>query len=737
MRRLASASLALLLAIPPLPGRAEEPAPPARRPKIGLVLSGGGARGAAHIGVLKVLQRLHIPVDIVVGTSMGSVVGGLYATGLSPEEIDKFFRTFNWNESFANAPPRDELSFRRKEDTFRYLIGYGIGVRGFQMRFPLGITTGQVFLGELRALGGMTQVYPSFHDLPIPFSCVATDLIQAVPVVLDKGDLALSIRASASVAPMFAPVVIDGRTLVDGGYMNNIPVDVARAMGADRVIVVDIGTPLQTKKDLISIFDVFNQTSRLGGAEFDRQTLKTLTSKDLLITPDLHDMNFIDFALIPQAIVWGEEAANAAESKLRSFSVSEQAYEKSIESRRPRRNPEVVIDEIDIQSDANFGTNEIRHMIRQLTGQPLNLRQLQQDLMRVNGLGYFDIVDYNVVEKDGKHTLVIRAPRLYWGPGNFRFGLELADDFNTVSLHTISTQYTEYDMNRLGGELRARADVGTDYGAGIEWYQPLFSAPRFSHLWAPVFIRPIAGFESQPVSLSLPGGSGRFRAGRPFVGMDAGIDLSNVAQITGGIEKSHVTATTIEGEAPAGQGEIRFDDSDFFSRITVDTLDKATFPREGVYFTGQFRNSTTALGSQRPNVSWDSGGVAFTSFGKHTFGAKAVYSTNIDTGSSTPALFPLGGFLRLSGFSEDALTGTERILGQLRYYYNAFGSLYLGTAVEWGGTWFSRTQISIDSGFWAGSGFIGIDTPLGPMYIGSSLASGNRFSQTFYLGHTF
>jgi NTE family protein len=549
-------------------------------------------------------------------------------------------------------------------------------------------------------------------------------------------------RASASIAPLFSPIWYQGRLLADGGYLNNIPVDVARELGADIVIAVDIGTPLLKESEISSLFDVFGQTSRLGGAEFDRRQLSNLTKRDILIRPDLRAMSIVDFPTIPKAIVWGEEAASSQAARLSGLSLSPEEWQRYKSGLEKRPAAADIVDKIEIRNGANISDRVVRRMIRQEEGRPLRLRELQEDLLRVEGLGYFDYVDYHLEKRPDGTTLVISAPRLFWGPGNLRFGIDLDEDFRSVSRYSLGLQYTRMDMNAWGGEARLRGHIGTDSDIGVELFQPVFHQPHFFHIWAPVFVNPVVGYESRLVDVALPGeGAKRYRLLDPLVGVNLGYFVSNIAELRAGVERRWNTAHIQFGDAAPGNSSLYWNDSDVVARVTVDTLDRVSFPHRGVYAKAEWRDGMEALGSGRPNESVEAGGAAFRSWGRHTLGVKGLYDTNLDLQSPTPRIFTLGGLLRLSGFPEDQLFGTNVILDQLRYYWKAaeLGGmpLYLGSAVEWGGVWNSRRQVSYDSGYWAGTGFVGVDTPLGPLFIASSLASGGRFSQTFFLGHSF
>src|SRR6202050_4260669 len=210
---------------------------PLVRPRICLVLSGGGARGMAHIGVLKVLETLKVPIDCIAGTSMGAVVGGLYASGMTAAQIETTMRSVDWQEAFRDAPPRRDLAFRRKQDDRNFLVRLPLGVKHYHILLPKGFIQGQTLQETLRQLTLPFSNTTNFDELPQPFRAVATDLVTGDAVFLEKGDLSIAMRASISAPGVFAPVDYQGRLLVDGGIAENLPIDVARAMHAAILIV--------------------------------------------------------------------------------------------------------------------------------------------------------------------------------------------------------------------------------------------------------------------------------------------------------------------------------------------------------------------------------------------------------------------------------------------------------------------------------------------------------------------
>ena len=317
---------------------------PSMRPKIGLVLGGGGAKGASHVGVLKVIEELRIPIDMVAGTSMGAIVAGLYASGLSPDEIGREMREMPWDDIFDDEPPRPDRPFRRKQDDEDYLVKRKPGVRDGKIKLPLGVIQGQKFALALNRLTLPVADVTDFDDLPVPFRAVASDIETGEKVVLGEGNLARSIHASMAVPGAFGPVEIDGRLLVDGGISDNLPIDVARDMGADVVIVVDLSEGLKTAEEITSVLSMLGQLSALLTVRNVQEQLATLRPADVYIKPDLRDVKSTSFDKVAEAIGYGEEAARAVERQLLQYGSSPRVYEAYLSARNRLKPQAVVID---------------------------------------------------------------------------------------------------------------------------------------------------------------------------------------------------------------------------------------------------------------------------------------------------------------------------------------------------------------------------------------------------------
>src|SRR5260221_1274772 len=296
------------------------------RPRICVVLSGGGARGIAHIGVLKVLEDLKIPIDCIAGTSMGAVVGGLYASGMNAREVESTMRSVDWQEAFRDTPPRRDLAFRRKQDDRNFLVRLPLGLKHGQILLPKGFIQGQKLQETLRQLTLPFSNSTDFDLLPTPFRAVATDLETGNAVLMDKGDLAIAMSASMSAPGVFAPFELNGRLLVDGGLAVNLPVNMARAMHPDIVIVSDVSFPLQPRAALDSALSISNQMlAILVRKDSDRQRA-SLSPQDILIEPKVGSTPATDFSTPSAVIARGEGAARAAIATLSAYAVGDHSH---------------------------------------------------------------------------------------------------------------------------------------------------------------------------------------------------------------------------------------------------------------------------------------------------------------------------------------------------------------------------------------------------------------------------
>ncbi len=375
---------------PRLPQRARR-----RAAEVGLVLSGGGARGAAHVGVLKVLEELRVPVDVIVGTSMGSIVGASYASGNSVADMEADVRSITMASLFTDRPPRADLPMRRKQDDESPYIVPELGVTKDGITLPKGVISGVSVEAQLRKLVKFADVH-SFDRLPIPFRAIATDLGTGEMVVLKDGNLVTAMRASMSVPGGMAPVPIGGRQLVDGGLVRNLPVDIARSMGADVIIAVNLGTPLMRPDEVTSVLKVAAQMINILTEQNVRQSLSELKPQDILIQPELGSFSAGDFDNLPQTVPIGEAAARKVADRLRALSLPPDQYAALRRRQGPASTDAMisVVDEIRIEGASRINPEVVLQSMYTEAGKPIDRETLDLDLRRIYGRGDFENVSY-------------------------------------------------------------------------------------------------------------------------------------------------------------------------------------------------------------------------------------------------------------------------------------------------------------------------------------------------------
>ncbi len=398
-RALAVATALTILAThcPRLQAQTAPAAPPSMGPRIGLALSGGGARGIAHVGVLKVLDELRVPISCITGTSMGAIVGATFAAGRTPTQMEKIVLEANWEEIFRDKPPRGEIAVRRKIDDYKTLFAPEYGVNDAGLALPKGVLAGIAIESEFRSMVTPAFGITDFRQLPIPFRAIATDIETGQEVALGSGSLAQAMRASMSVPGAMSPVEIDGRLLVDGAIADNLPIDQARKLCADVIIAVNISTPPLKRSEITSAYSVVSQLLNFLGKQTVDDQLKSLTDKDVLIAPDLGDVSAVKFDRSKDAIRIGEEATRALADKLRRYSLPPEQYA-ALRARQVAE-PKVLgtVDEIRVEGLAKTNPAVVRELIESQPGEPLSEEKIGADLRRIFGTRDYESIDYRIV----------------------------------------------------------------------------------------------------------------------------------------------------------------------------------------------------------------------------------------------------------------------------------------------------------------------------------------------------
>ena len=729
------------------------PSTPAHRPRIGLVLSGGGARGIAHIGVLKVLEEQHVPIDAIAGTSMGAVVGGLYASGLSAREIERIMTSLNWQDAFRDRPPREDLTLRRKQEDQNFLVKFPLGIRGGKLVLPKGLIQGQRLNQILRRLTLPVARITSFDDLPTPFRAVATDLETGEGVILDSGDLTSAMRASMSAPGVFAPVERDGRVLVDGGISQNVPVDIARSMGVDILIVVDVGSPLLTREKLNSVPVISNQMISILIQHNSREQLEKLHAQDVLIAPELGDTSSYDFGNVKRVVAVGERAARASAQRLAALSMS--PHEAELYAQRRDAARQVVpprIDFIQVDRGSQEYSQRLNSLFDDLTGKPLDPDALARRMTTLYGEGSLDTLDYQVVQEDNHYGLVLNAQGRSMGPNYVRFGLSLQEDFQGNSTYDAAMRFVMSEITRPGGEFVWDIQVGQTTLIASEVFLP-FS--EFSG-W---FIDPHASIQESNVpwygiqsnsSKVAPNEIAEYRLHTYAYGMDFGKQFGNWGEIRTGIQReqghSHLEIGDPSDSLLEKQPNQDFGVRDYFVRFSYDRLDDVNFPHSGQQAALQWDADRNVSGVDQITNQVTMSYVGAISFGRDT----AVFSTNagltLESGvSDVRLLYPLGGFLNLSGLRANSLLGPDFAIARVLFYRQIGRGgpgyfdvpTYLGVSFEDGNVWQNRRDMSFGNTRKDASIFLGMDTFLGPVYIATGFDQHGDEAFYLFLGRTF
>ena len=725
----ASAALAASLTLVTLAAPAQTTGGKAT-PRIGLALSGGGARGLAHVGVLKVLEELRVPVHCVTGTSMGAIVGGAYAAGSTAAELEEFVRKADWDDVFRDSPPRAEISTRRKIDDYKTLFAPEYGITPGSLFLPKGLIAGVSIEGFFRQLTQQVVEVGDFDRLPIPFRAVAADIETGEAVVLSHGSLSRAMRASMSVPGAIAPVEIDGRLLVDGGIANNLPIDEARKLCGDVIIAVNISTPALTRAEISSALTVGTQLINfLGKANVERQ-LASLGPRDVLIAPELGDISAGSFDRAGDAVRVGEDAARALAQALGRYSLPAAEYEALRSRQVAARKPVGAVDEIRFEGLQRTSPDVLRALLETRPGEPLTEEKVGADLRRIYGRGDFESVDYQIRQEAGRRIMVIQPREKEWGPNYFRFGLGLATDFQGENTFNLLAQYRRTWLNRLGGEWLTEIQVGRQTFFHTELMQPVEERGRW-------FVAPYAriGNELRYV-FSGDDRVGEYQTKETRLGLDGGSYLGTWGEARLGLVWRRVDARTETGlailpdvdETTAGLRAVLY----------VDQLDNAWFARSGYRLAATAYAADEGLGSDHNYQRLDGELSAVKSWGAHTLNFKISGGTDFHSDMPAYENFTLGGPLRLSGYRIDQFSGRRFGFSRLMYYNRAIhlpdilgSGVFVGASIEAGQMQDRADRLPSAGTIWSGSVFLAASTFVGPAYLGFGFGEAGHY--TFYL----
>ena len=708
--------------------------PAQKTPKIALVLSGGGALGLAHVGVIQELERMNLRPDFVVGTSMGSIVGGLYASGLDGPALERVVNEMNWGEIFNPTPERRNLTYHQKTQDADFPVKASLALDGAHLILPAGAISDQKLLQQLRHFTAAKGVLKSFDDLPIPFRAVATDIETGKPVVIDHGELPMAMRASMSVPGVFSPITLDGKLLVDGGMAANIPISIARDMGADIVIVVATPSSLQNKQKIATAVDVLGQSVTLLILSNERAQLATLTPNDVLIMIDPGDINAAAFDRGKDLVQAGRRSLIAKTADLNKVLANRPLTTKAL-AQVP---PAPQIDYIRIQNGSRLADEVIKQKIDDLVGKPADPETINLGLDRVYALGQFDRVDYVLEHSKDGEGLVVRAENRAPSAGRVRLGLTVANDFNSSSDYTLSFDYRTPALDNYGSELQLQATLGDRSAASAE----LFKLLEPSQSW---FLSGKVKTEIRPVNVYNGKGYklGNYDLVYALASVGAGYQFGGTSELRLELQRG-------EGRVKAQEGSLNTRALTLnIGRVRLlgnyETLDNAYFPRTGSKASFNWTQGAKGLGDNNTFQTISGSALTTRTLGDDTIIAAISGGTSLSGVTPTDARFRLGGLFNLSGYYLDELSGESFTLGQLVYRHaikqpalDILGSkLFVGGTVEAGQIWARRSDVDFSNIQYGGSVYLGADTPLGPIFLAYGQSDKRRRSVYLFIGRPF
>jgi NTE family protein len=698
---------------------------PRGRPRVGLVLSGGGARGAAHIGLLQVLEEHRIAIDCIAGTSMGAVIGGLYAAGIPPARLDSIVNALDWRGAFTDRSAARRPRFTGKRDDDVVLVGRGAGIRRHRLVLPPGAVDGHRLDLLLKRLTLPAVFIRDFDQLAVPYRAVAADLLTGEEVVIDRGDLAQAMRASLCVPAAFTPRELDGRLLVDGGIVDNLPIEVARRMGADVVIVMDIAPPPKKREELNTIPAITFHLSILAGERNRRRQIATLGDSDVFLRPDLGSIGLGSFDRTADAIAIGRQAAESLLTRLEPLALSPADYQEW-QSMRAARVPDDSID-VGAVNLENLTAVDDAIVTGQLDPQPpgrFDVTRLEHGIDRLYALGLYEGAWYDLERgPDGTAVKVTALPRAS-GLEELHGGLAVFDDYEHPGFN-LALNHTRRALNKRNATAAAGIELGHDPALWARLHQPLDDDLQWFAEFEPSYVRwSVDDFEND----------GRKRA--EYGVTQYGFALSGGRQIASWLDAraGYVRlGGNVHPRAGAAADERASDVGELYFQVHADVRDQSTFPTRGFALRGRLTAGLEGLGSNTGYDQLEADGELVGTRSRVTGLVGGLIAATLDGDVPIESQYHLGGLGRLSGLQEDERTGPHAALVRGMAYRRVRKLLPIvaGVSAEFGSTFESRTDIGFSTAVLSGALFAAIETPFGPLSVALGLAEGGR--QNFYL----
>jgi NTE family protein len=705
------------------------------RPSIALVLAGGGAKGAAHIGVLRVLDELRVPVDCVVGTSMGALVGATYATGMRPAEIERQVLAIDWEQTVGGQGRRDRMPIKRKLATLTYTLPLEVGMNRNGLSMPGGLIVTQGIEQVIRTLVAPFRYTQDFDDLPIPFRAVATDMVAGEAVVLDGGDISEAMRASMALPGVFSPVTRDGKVLSDGGMMRNLPVDIGRELCGEVVIAVWMSSPPAEASGLSSALSLVGRSIDVMINANERAAIATLTPRDVAIDVPMGDIGTGDFQRVPEAVELGRRAAENMSGELSRYSVSESEYAAWLDSLRRTQAPETRLADVRIVGTDRVNPEYVRAQLEHSApGAVVTAETIAEDTERVYALGDFAGVDYQLSGPDDARVLEVAPTEKSWGPNFFRFDLGLAAYEGGDMFAILRLDHDRTWMNARGGQWHNALQLGRQSLLVSDFYQPIDVRQRF-------FVQPIVSSQEKIEDIYLDRDRvARYELRERYGQVDVGVNFGTTTQLRLGMRNGWHEATVDTGVTALPELE-RTEDTSYQLRAFLDTRDSVALPTHGAFLTSRYVDSDDALGGEF-DYSLIEGMYA------QAFGVRGDNSLTIAVGAAdtltgelpVTELFTLGGIRTFPGLRPGELRGSSYWTMSARYAWQLVDisplsgqALYAGVRAQVGEMRkrFDGLEPEVLYGL---SGSVGGRTPVGPFLFSLGYVDGGEWRVQFTIG---
>ena len=731
------------------------------RPTIGLVLSGGGARGGAHVGMIKMFEKHHIPIDYIVGTSMGAYVGGLYAGGVKIDDIEKMLVETDWSKAITVAYPREDIPMREKQISKNMPGHLGVGInQDYDIVLPKGIFSAQNMLTEISNYTHTIDSNINFDDLTIPFRSVSTNIDDGKQYIWRKGPLHYAIYSSLAIPGGFDPLRYKGMTLVDGGTTENLPVSVMRKeFNPDIIIAVDITTPFTADIQVKSYLQILAQLTDILTQNNVQRTIYTLKPNEILVSPNLDGYNSLDSDKYAEIIKIGEESFDENyDEKLKQFVISDEEYAKyvkSIKNIEYIKHP--IIDKIIIDNQTYLDDKIIKSRLKIKVGDTLDYDKLKKDIYHLYNFMIFDRISYHVSKDNGKNVLNIVLTPAWNVHGGVQFFFGLSDDFKGNSDYQAIVQYRALGLNSYGGETLVQAAIGKNRFAKFEYYQPFEETKTF-------YFRPeiFHSFKKEQftansigVGTSLTDSYSIFSESYGGT-LSLGADYERVYRLETGYTLKSVNLDTsllvVTTDVSNPIQSIHVSEAKVSSSIYVkalyDNLDHTYFPTHGNDAKFVLKKELKYLGSDYNFYNIEAQYRGAFSFDSHTIMPYVKYATTSNHKDFEPiSQYTLGGFHNLSGMPTNAYIGENLAFVMLEYRYalrkdELFGVLsvpmYIGGTIESGQVWSKAIiPVSMENLSFGSSLYLAADTMFGPFYLAFGAASDHNYAGYIYLGNKF